>query len=115
MDKENRIEKIFRERLYDFEYNLDDTGWIEISSRLSRRHRFYGWSGRIAVIVALIFPFVWTGRFPVVLVFGRITIRGISIGMILCKYGMNVLNSFGIGYGPVRAFVRVFHVPLLFG
>lgn len=31
MDKENRIEKIFRERLYDFEYNLDDTGWIEIS------------------------------------------------------------------------------------
>lgn len=70
MDKENRIEKIFRERLYDFEYNLDDTGWIEISSRLSRRHRFYVWSGRIAVIVALIFPFVWTGRFPVVLVFG---------------------------------------------
>ena len=90
MDKENRIEKIFRERLYDFEYNLDDTGWIEISSRLSRRHRFYVWSGRI-------------------------TIRGISIGMILCKYGMNVLNSFGIGYGPVRAFVRVLHFHLLFG
>lgn len=54
MDKMNRIEKIFRERLYDFEYNLDDAAWAEISSRLSHRRRFFVWVGRVAVVMALI-------------------------------------------------------------
>lgn len=65
MDKENRIEKIFRERLYDFEYNLDDAGWAEISSRLSSRRRFYVWSGRVAVVMALMLLLgggIWLSR-----------------------------------------------------
>ena len=65
MDKENRIEKIFRERLYDFEYNLDNTGWAEISSRLSRRRWLHVWGGRVAVVVALILLLgggIWLSR-----------------------------------------------------
>ena len=53
MDKRERFDDIFRERLYDVEYSPTEVAWEGISARLPRRRLVHGWIRRVAAVVAL--------------------------------------------------------------
>lgn len=54
MDKRDRLEDIFRERLYNTEVQPDTSAWEGISARVSRRSSYRVWSHRVAAAVALL-------------------------------------------------------------
>lgn len=53
MDKRERFDDIFRERLYDVEYSPTEVAWEGISARLPRRRLVHGWVRRVAAVAAL--------------------------------------------------------------